>query len=71
MTEPTPAQRGWQRIEGLAAIEKHYQESEDNACMVRDILTDIRHFCEQENIDFYDATESSYQVYLEEKSWKP
>lgn len=69
MTEPTPAQRACERIQALAQSQEHYCESEDAPCMVRDMLTDIRHFCEQQDVDFYRATHASYQVYLEEKLW--
>jgi hypothetical protein len=39
----------------------------DNKSNVVDILTDLRHYCEQFGIDFHAACDSSYQHYLEEK----
>lgn len=41
-------------------------ESEE-ASAVRDLLTDIRHYCVAREIDFYGALDGSYEVYLEEK----
>jgi hypothetical protein len=35
--------------------------------LLRDLLTDCRHYADQYGIDFFDALDGSYQVYLEEK----
>jgi hypothetical protein len=34
---------------------------------IRDLLTDLRHYCDQHEIDFDDRLEGSLDVYLEEK----
>ena len=34
---------------------------------VRDLLVDIRHVCDAEGIDFHQALDTSYQVYVEER----
>lgn len=34
---------------------------------VRAILTDIRHYCDHQGINFYSSMMQSYEVYLEEK----
>ena len=34
---------------------------------IRDLLTDLRHFCDQHEIDFDDRLEGSLDVYLEEQ----
>ena len=35
---------------------------------VRDLLTDLRHFCDARRIDFYQKLDGSYDVYLEERA---
>jgi len=35
--------------------------------MIRDMLTDIRHFCDTEGVDLFRAIDASYEVYLVEK----
>ena len=34
---------------------------------IRDLLTDLRHYCDQHEIDFNDRLEGSLDVYLEEQ----
>jgi hypothetical protein len=34
---------------------------------IRDLLTDLRHYCDQHEIDFDDSLEGSLDVYLEEQ----
>jgi hypothetical protein len=34
---------------------------------IRDLLTDLRHYCDQHEIDFDDRLEGSLDVYLEEQ----
>lgn len=67
--DPTPAQLAAQRIRSLPELVEHYRESGDDSCFVRDVLTDLRHFCELEGLDLYRALDASYQVYLEERSY--
>ena len=66
MSDPTPSALAIARIATLPAHDEHYNESEDYPSMVRDILTDLRHFCQRYGVDFYAATHGSYQVYFEE-----
>lgn len=35
---------------------------------VRDLLTDVRHYCEAESINFHAAAKGAYEVYLEERA---
>jgi len=35
---------------------------------VRDLLTDIRHFCEKENVNFHAAAKGAYDIYLKERA---
>jgi hypothetical protein len=53
----------------LKTIIKEQQEKDgsDRQSAVRDLLTDVRHLCDNEKIDFYEALRGSYDVYLEEK----
>ncbi len=67
MTEPTPVQSACERIRGCARAEEHYRESLDDSCMIRDMLTDIRHFCDTEGVDLFRAIDASCEVYLVEK----
>jgi len=41
--------------------------SPDNRAAVRDILTDILHYCDEEAIDFPEILDSATEVYNEEK----
>ena len=36
--------------------------------VLRDLLTDIRHFAEAKKLDFHKACDSSYEAYCEERS---
>ena len=49
-------------------IEKYGTAGETSTeCAIRDLLTDLRHFCDQQEIDFDDSLEGSLDVYLEEQ----
>lgn len=55
------------RIARLLATEKHYAETNDDPqAQLRDVLTDLRHFADDQELDFERALDSSYDVYLEE-----
>ena len=43
------------------------QGSPDNKTAVRDILTDVLHYCDEECIDFTEVLEGATEVYNEEK----
>ena len=49
-------------------IEKYGTAGETSTeSAIRDLLTDLRHFCDQHEIDFEDCLEGSLDVYLEEQ----
>jgi hypothetical protein len=51
-----------------ASIEKYGTAGETSTeSAIRDLLTDLRHFCDQREIDFEDCLEGSLDVYLEEE----
>ena len=41
-------------------------EGADEQSALRDLLTDIRHLCDERGLNIYKALEGSYEVYLEE-----
>lgn len=46
--------------------EREYRDG-DSRTFVKDILTDVRHFCDRRNLDFFQLKEASYDQYLEER----
>lgn len=42
-------------------------EGTSESSAIRDMMTDLRHYCENSKIDFNERLKASYQVYLEEK----
>ena len=51
-----------------ATIEKYGTAGETSTeSALRDLLTDLRHYCDQHEIDFEDCLEGSLDVYLEEQ----
>jgi hypothetical protein len=50
------------------AVHKYEDIGETSTeCAVRDLLTDLRHYCDLHDIDFDERSEGSLEVYLEEK----
>lgn len=50
-------------------IQKAIQKGEtDTAGSVRDVITDLLHYCDQNGIDFHDRLESATEVFNEELS---
>jgi len=50
------------------AIEKYATAGETSTeAAIRDLLTDLRHYCDEHEIDFDDRLEGSLDVYLEEQ----
>lgn len=39
----------------------------NNSSAVRDLLTDVMHFCENQNIDFFEQVQSAIDVFKEEQ----
>jgi len=49
-------------------IEKYGAAGETSTeSAIRNLLTDLRHYCDQQQIDFDDSLEGSLDVYLEEQ----
>ena len=53
----------------LEATIEHYGTAGETSTesAIRDLLTDLRHYCDQHEIDFDDSLEGSLDVYLEEQ----
>jgi hypothetical protein len=67
MPEITAQQAAVARVSDLWASNAHYSESSDHQFMIRDLLTDVRHFCEFYGVDVYAAMHASHAVYTEER----
>ena len=52
--------RDWYQLQAL-------DHPDDRADAVKDILTDLRHYCTATGIDFYKAVDNSYGNYLHEQ----
>lgn len=54
-------------IERVAIIlSSAIQNMDDHETALRDLLADIRHYCDDQDIDFHNALRVSYDNYLEE-----
>ena len=60
MAEPNNKTRS-DRIKEILGASWEYED-------VVDLLTDLRHFCEEQELDFYVALGTSYLHYLEERA---
>jgi hypothetical protein len=59
--------KAYNRVADMILKEDHYDETKDNPqAQLRDVLTDIRHYADVHGLDFHQALDGSYQVYLEE-----
>jgi len=64
--KPTAVTRSMARMKKI--VESYEKEQgTDTSSAVRDLLTDLRHYCDAKGIDMYVLLDGSYQVYLEEK----
>ena len=54
------------RVEAIIAAVAHYQETGVPQSILRDILTDLRHYAAANVLEWDDALDGSYEVYLEE-----
>ena len=55
-------------LRDLAPIVQRYEtEGATKQAAIRDLLTDIRHYCEAKRLDFYAAVDGSYDVYCDER----
>lgn len=63
-TEPTPAQASKRRVE--AALSQWNDQGEDLQTRVRDMLTDLRHFAAEHDVDLGEAMDHSYEVFADE-----
>ena len=50
-----------------AVIERYEADGVSKQAAVRDLLTDLRHYCQAKRLDFYQALDGSYDVYSEER----
>lgn len=48
--------------------ERHRESGTTRATAVALILADVRHYCDDNEIDFYKAESMSYQMYLTDRS---
>lgn len=53
-------------IEALAPAYGLDLTNDERRYLLRDVLTDCRHYADRHGINFSDALDGSYQVYLEE-----
>ena len=52
----------------LEPIVKTYEaEGTTKQCALRDLLTDLRHYSDANDLDFFKALDGSYEVYCEER----
>ena len=52
----------------IATLEKYGTGGETSTeSAIRDLLTDLRHYCDQREIDFEDCLEGSLDAYVEEQ----
>ncbi len=64
LNEPTNEDR----VDRIDAIREFYKDSsDDDEALVRDILTDLMHFCDDEGMDFNARLEMARMHYEEEK----
>jgi len=69
MNDPTNEERA-ARIEPTLAAYRKAQNGQDfppDEADIRDLLTDIMHYCDQEKIDFIEELEIARNNYLAEK----
>ena len=70
METPTGIRESVARI-GCVLKEMTDADDSDTDSALRDLLTEIRHYCEAKNIDLNERLDASYEVYLEEKQGQP
>lgn len=55
-------------LKDLAPVMKEYEaDGVGKQSAIRDLLTDIRHYCEAKGLDFCAALDGSYDVYCDER----
>ena len=55
-------------VNDLGPVVKVYEtDGVDEQSAIRDLLTDIRHYCDAKGLDFYAALDGSYDVYCDER----
>jgi DNA-dependent RNA polymerase auxiliary subunit epsilon len=55
-----------ENIYRLMLVWKQYKSEDDDDCLVRDLLADLMHFCDEYAIDFFDELESAKLYYKKE-----
>lgn len=63
--DPTPENASTKRIEQALSS---YDAGEDDATLVQDLFTDLRHYADSRGIDLHQALDASYDNYLREKN---
>lgn len=68
MSSARPSQAFTNSVEALASAEYGLDlaDGDDRRYLLRDVLTDCRHYADSHGINFFDVLDGSYQVYLEE-----
>lgn len=68
MSTTCPSQAFTDAIEALASAQYGLDlaSEDERRYLLRDVLTDCRHYARRHGIEFFDALDGSYQVYLEE-----
>jgi hypothetical protein len=53
---------------GLGELLKAHIDNQrcDMRSAIRDMMTDLRHLCDEQNVDYYSTTNDAYNVYVEE-----
>lgn len=65
--ETTPKDRAGYVKQAAEAVPAWCESSADPGELVRDILTDLRHYCDMNKVDFHAAVDTSYLHYLAER----
>lgn len=55
-------------VNDLAPVMKRYEaDGVGKQTAIRDLLTHIRHYCDAKGLDFYAASDGSYDVYCDQR----
>lgn len=68
MSEPTNEERATRAAEIIHAYWLRHDEGADEEEVLADLLADLRHYCDREDLNLYKALDMSYLHYTEEKA---
>jgi hypothetical protein len=69
VSKPSASERAARRIREIISTHGDYLPASGvDIFAIRDLLTDVRHFCDHANLNFPEALDSSYDVYFEERA---